>query len=114
MPRWRQVFDKETQKSEFIPIDDAARREAGIAIQGDIQPFRSPIDGTIISDRKQYREHMRKHNVVPAQEFSPEFYKAKAEERARELNGQYSREEKLERKREIYEIAQHLERRNGS
>lgn len=112
--RWRQVLNKETGKSEFIPIDEAARREDGIAIQGDIEPFRSPIDGEIITDRKAYREHMRKHNVVPAQEFSPEFYKAKAEERARELNGQYSREEKLERKREIYEIAQHLERRNGS
>ena len=114
MPRWRQVFNKETQKSEFIPIDDAARREAGIAIQGDIQPFRSPIDGAIISDRKQYREHCKKHNVVPAQEFSPEFYKAKAEERARELNGQYSKEEVRARKQEIYNIGMALERRNGS
>ena len=113
MPRWKQIVDDDG-KSQFIAMDDAARANDGVAIHSQFEPFVSPIDHTIISDRKQYREHMRKHNVVPAQEFSPEFYKAKAEERARELNGQYSREEKLERKREIYEIAQHLERRNGS
>ncbi len=100
MPRWRQ--DSKTGK--LIPIDEeAARRDAQAAIHGDIQSFVSPIDGTVISDRKQYREHCEKHNVVPSAEFTPEFYAKKAKEREDFYNRNFSRAEKLKRKQEIYE-----------
>lgn len=113
MARWRQVFDKETQTSSFIPIDEAAaRRDAGVSVHGDIQPFRSPIDGTVISDRKQYREHCKKHNVVPAAEFSPEFYAKKAKERADAYEGRRSTAEAFARKQEIHELMMRAER-NG-
>jgi hypothetical protein len=109
MPRWRQ--DSKTGK--LIPIDEAAiRRDAGAAIQGPIEPFVSPIDGTVISDRKQYREHCEKHNVVPAAEFSKEFYERKAKERERLYTGQHSPEQKLKRKQELYEALTRAER-NG-
>ena len=71
--RWRQIFDEKTQTSTFVPIDEAARKASGAAIHGTIEPFVSPIDCSVISDRKQYREHCEKHNVVPTAEFSPEF-----------------------------------------
>lgn len=32
-------------------------------VMGDIQPFVSPIDKTVITSRSQVREHERKHNV---------------------------------------------------
>ena len=112
MPRWVQKWNEEEQKSEFIPIDAAARAVEGIAIHGDIESFVSPIDGTVITDRKQYREHMEKHGVVPSAEFSQEFYDRKAEERERHYRGVHSKEAKLARKREIYEIMQRAER-NG-
>ena len=111
MARWRQKFDPETGKSEFVPIDDAARKQDGIIINRDVEPFRSPIDGTVISTRRQYDDHCRKHNVVPAQEFSQEFYDRKAAERARLYTGERTRQEELASKSEIYEIINHLERR---
>ena len=83
MPRWRQ--DAKTLK--LIPIDDSKPRSAGAVIFNDIEPFKSPIDGSIISDRKQLREHNKKHNVVQASEFSPEYYERKANERADLLSG---------------------------
>lgn len=108
MPRWRQC--RETGK--FIPIDDAARTQAASAnIHGDIEPFRSPVDGSIISDRKQLREHNKRNNVVSTDEFSPEFYAKKAEERERFFKGERSREETLARKQELYEVLTRAERR---
>ena len=113
MPRWRQHFNEETGKSEFIPVDDAARRADGVAIHGPIEPFRSPIDGTVISGRKQYREHCEKHGVVPAAEFSNEYYERKAKERERFFTGEQTREDSFRRKQEINEIINHIEARNG-
>ena len=48
MPRWRQVYNEEKGKYELVPVDAAAQRADGHSIHGDIETFRSPIDGTII------------------------------------------------------------------
>jgi hypothetical protein len=63
--RWRQ----DAKTGEFIPIDEAARASTGSAIHGDIQSFVSPVDGSVISDRHQLREHNKRNNVVNAAEF---------------------------------------------
>lgn len=34
----------------------------------DIEPFVSPIDGTVINSRSQMREHCKVHDVVPTSE----------------------------------------------
>ncbi len=110
MARYRQVIN-EDGSSTFVPLDEAAiRRDAGHSIHGDIEPFRSPVDGSVISDRKQLREHNKKHGVVNAEEFSPEFYERKAKERARLYTGERTKEEVLKNRREIYEVINHLER----
>jgi len=103
MPKWRQ--NKVT--GELIPIDAAARRQDGAYIQGDIQSFVSPIDGTVISDRKQLREHNKRHGVVNAAEFSKEFYEGKAKDRARLYTGEHSTAEKQARGEEINRIIDH-------
>lgn len=36
----------------------------------DIQSFISPIDGTLISSRNQYRDHCKRHDVVPTSELA--------------------------------------------
>lgn len=113
MPRWRQTVDPETGKSVLVPIDAAARRQAGHAIHGDVEPFVSPIDGTVISDRRQLDEHCKKHNVVPAAEFTPEFYEKKAAERARLYNGERTAAEQRQNRQEIYEIMIRAEREAG-
>ena len=107
--RWRQVLNKGTGKYELVPIDAAAQRR-DIAIHGDIEPFVSPIDGSVISDRKQLREHNRKHNVVNANEFSAEFYREQAQKRADYFEGRRSKEESLKTKKMIYEIMTRAER----
>lgn len=37
---------------------------ASAYVQPDIQPYRSMVDGTMITSRSQHREHLRKHGVV--------------------------------------------------
>ena len=109
--RWRQKYDKATGKSEFVPIDDAARRQAdmGHAVHGDIEAFVSPVDGSVISDRKGLREHNKRNNVVNAAEFSPEHYEKAAKERARVYTGEKTSEEKQRRGEEINNIINHLQ-----
>ena len=108
MARWRQ--DKKT--GEMIPIDVGAAKRDSMVVRGDIPDFISPIDGTIVSGRRQYRDHCRKHGVVAAQEFTPEFYRRKAKEREGNYTGQHSREETFKRKQEIYNIITRAEQ-NG-
>ena len=76
-------------------------KEVGHFLQGDIDSFVSPIDGSVISDRRKYREHCQRHNVVNAAEFSPEYYARKAKERQEAL---YSKEERRKTKQMMNEL----------
>jgi len=109
MARWRQ--DAITGK--LVPINEARRAVQTSAIHGDIQPFVSPVDGTVISDRRQLREHNKRNSVVSADEFTPEFYAKKAKERKDVLQGKKSRAETLKCKQEIYETWIAAERKAG-
>ncbi len=95
------------------PRDDAARRVTSTAIHGDLEPFVSPIDGSVISDRKGLREHNKRHNVVSADEFTPEFYASKAKERADMYKGRRDARQVQRDRMEIHEIISTLEKRNG-
>lgn len=110
MPRWRQ--DRET--GELVPIDETAARQSGghAVVHGDIESFVSPVDGTVISDRKQLREHNKRNNVVCADEFSPEHYQRKMKEQEAFFTGKHSKEETFKRKQEIYNSIIRAER-NG-
>lgn len=112
MPRWRQVVN-EDGTSRFVRIDEAKTRQRSHAIHGEISRFVSPIDGSVIDDRKQMREHCERHGVVPAQEFSADHYRQKAEERARFFTGESTRQETHQRRQQMWEIANRLERENG-
>lgn len=60
-------------RKNFAAIDWSGLRDAppptrkkaqhGIYIIPDIQPYRSPIDGTVITSRPHHRDHMREHGV---------------------------------------------------
>ena len=63
MPKYRQVLDKETGKYELVEVGAAVTRSS-YAIHGDIDAFKSVVDGSVISDRKQLREHNLRNNVV--------------------------------------------------
>ena len=114
MARWRQEFNKKTGKSKFIPIDSAAKKRDGIiVVKGNFDPFISPVDGSLIVGQRSLENHNKRNNVVSADEFTPEFYAAKAKERADFYQGRKSREESLKCKREIYETWTQAERANG-
>jgi len=94
----------------MIPIDEAAAKRDGHFIQIDFEPFISPIDKTIVSGRKQYAEHCKKHGVVNAAEFDSNFYAQKARERADHYEGRSSRAETQARRENINEVINFLER----
>tara|TARA_R110002020_G_scaffold117582_13_gene268888 strand:- start:593 stop:943 length:351 start_codon:yes stop_codon:yes gene_type:complete len=116
MPRYVQKI-REDGSSEFVEIvsqskgSNSAFHMDSAAVHGDISAFVSPIDGTVISDRKQLREHNKRNGVVAASEFSMGYYEDKAKERARLYTGEKTRAEKQRRGEEINNIINHLERR---
>jgi hypothetical protein len=86
--------------NKLIPAEEYERPSyQSHSIHGDISSFVSPVDGSIITDRKGLREHNRKNGVVNVSEFSKEHYEQKAKERA---NAGNSREEIFSRKQSIY------------
>jgi hypothetical protein len=77
-----------------------------------MEAFISPVDGSLVRNKREYDDHNRRNGVVNAAEFTPEFYAEKAESRARHHNGEYTKAESHARKSEIYETMQRMER-NG-
>lgn len=64
--RYRQAPDT----GKLLPIDEWYEKygevrmgEAPMVI-GPMEPYRSPVDGTMITDRKYHREHIRKHKLI--------------------------------------------------
>ena len=96
--------------SRFDPVGSSTVRTLQGAIHGAIQSFVSPVDGSVITDRNQLREHNKRNGVVNAEEFSQGHFDRAAEKRAQFFEGQHSSKEKLERKREIYESIIRAER----
>lgn len=77
------------------------------AIHGDIEAFVSPIDQTVVSGRKQLRQHMRDNGVTDSRDYSQDHYDKHATQRKQALNGELpeQRRERLDSiKRAIYEM----------
>jgi hypothetical protein len=95
----------------MIPVDEAARKRDGHFVRDDIPDFVSPIDGTVVSGRKQMADHCRKHGVRPADEYPPEHYAEAAQKRADHYNGVRSKAEIQAQRENINEIINEHERR---
>lgn len=108
--RWRQVFNEQTGKSEFVPVDETALKadiSAGKIVPpcpAGFEPFRSIVDGSIIRDHKDLAAHNKRNNVVNTAEFSPEFIERKAREREDFFAGKVSKEEQYARKQKMHEM----------
>jgi hypothetical protein len=57
-------------------------RGSGLLIMGDIEPFKSPVDGSVITGRSALRQHNKRHNVTNPADYKEE-WKTKAKERAK-------------------------------
>lgn len=69
MSRYRAIYDSKGllakyQDEELVWIreDEAKATKAGYQIMLDIQPYKSMVDGTMITSRSEHREHLKKHN----------------------------------------------------
>jgi hypothetical protein len=63
MPRRRFRYDRELDKMVEVDVDPASVFE-GHAVIGEIEPFRSVVDGTLIRSRAQLKEYMARKNLV--------------------------------------------------
>jgi hypothetical protein len=69
------------------PINEAAVvRERGVLICPDISPFKSVIDGSVITGRRALREHNKRNNVTFTEDFKGE-WESKRKERDRMYGG---------------------------
>lgn len=58
----RYIQDPQTLK--LVPADEYYRRQESHHIQGDLDPFVSHVDGSVIASRRDLREHNARNNVV--------------------------------------------------
>lgn len=75
-----------------------ARRSkyTGVLVRGDIEPFKSVVDGSVISGRAALRDHDKRHNVTNPADFKNEWAaKRKERERAYTPGSGYDRERRI-------------------
>jgi hypothetical protein len=72
------------------------------AVQKNIEPFKSPIDGSIISCRSQLRQHNKKHGVTDIRDYGEQHFAKRGEEMYRERVG-----ETPQAKRERQQLIEH-------
>jgi len=71
-------------------------------VQKNIEPFKSPIDGSIISCRSQLRAHNKKHGVTDIRDYSEEHFAKRGKEMYREQIG-----DNPQAKRERQQLIEH-------
>ncbi len=79
-------YNPDTKAMEEVGNVEIER--AGL-IMGDIEPFISPVDGSVISSRSVLREHMRQHGLAHTEDYSKPggFWERKRQARADYLAG---------------------------
>lgn len=66
MPRETFVYDHELGR--VVPRHESVKKAAGMQIIGEIESFRSPVTGEVISNRRELKNHNRQHEVVDRRE----------------------------------------------
>lgn len=89
--RRRYRYNPKTKEMEEVRQHEA--REWGVLVCADIEPFKSIVDGSVISGRAGLREHNRRNNVTFTEDYKDE-WKGKACERERMFSGDPSYDKK--------------------
>lgn len=90
MTRRTYVYDPDLKEMVEV-VREAPAAVNAPAVWGDIQPFRSQVNGIVISDRGQLRRHYKRHGVAPTADFKETWAKARAERDAKR-NGTHAGE----------------------
>lgn len=97
---WRQIPGRglvEVTPSNNIPRDDLRFDE----------PFKSPIDGSIIRNKQDLHDHNRRNNVEQTSDGHMQDWQSKAKERENFLGGRTGKEERIEAIREtLYKLGE--------
>jgi hypothetical protein len=85
----RRSWVQDPVTGKLIPKEEwHGQRSGGISIQGDLEPFVSPIDGRVISSRSHLRSHNSQHGVTDSRDYSQEFMLDRSGKRISEMTGQ--------------------------
>ena len=91
--RW--YFDEESGK--LVKELPASRpTPSGVTVFSNLNPFKSPITGEIITCRKQLREHHKRYGTTDSRDYSGEHFRKKGEQRVKEFHGD-TKKDKAER-----------------
>lgn len=113
MTRRRYVWDPELKELVEVPMNRGAE-ESSAYVWGDIESYKSVVDGTVITDRKQHREHLKRHNMAPTADYTETWRKAR-EERAQHLNGTHPKDRaaRINALRDAFEHVRNQQRSRG-
>lgn len=64
-----------------------ARTARSATVLGSFEEFRSPLDGSMISDRRQLANHNKKHGVTNVADYSPQYFADAKQRMAKETVG---------------------------
>ena len=98
----------------MIPLEEVdwdRGNHENFQVMPDIEPFVSPVDGSVIGSRSALRRHNKRNNVVNAAEFDG-VAEAKRKERQAIAEGRHE-PTKRDRARDIADAAYGRVRRNG-
>ena len=86
----RKTWVQDPHTGKLVPKHEYVRRSGPetAAVQGDIEPFVSPITGQTITSRSVLRSHNREHGVTDSRDYSSEFMLDRANKRAAAALGQ--------------------------
>jgi hypothetical protein len=105
--RRRYRYNPATKEMELISesIGSVSQpRNSGVLICPDISPFKSIVDGTVITGRRALREHNKRNDVT----FTEDFRGTWASKR-KERDSMYSGDPKFDRKRRVEAIQRAIE-----
>jgi hypothetical protein len=97
----RFVYDKDQKKC----VKKQETNISGYHIQGDIEPFISPIDKTVITGRAALRAHNKRHGVTDIRDYGPEWFKRRGKEKDADRLGQTkaAKQERIDLFKHAYE-----------
>ena len=93
-----------------MPKHEYVRRSGpeSAAIQGDIEPFVSPITGKTITSRSVLRDHNYAHGVTDSRDYSDTFLAERSAKRINEMTGSTAAAKQERRELIMREMGKHV------
>jgi hypothetical protein len=85
----RGSFIQDPETGKLVPKSEYVQRDPDAPyLQAGFNDFTSPIDGSVITDRAQLRDHNRRHGVTNSADYSPEYMRKRVAQREADRLGQ--------------------------